>query len=66
MMMGVNDQISSQGFGYGKREECKELMVFDSHNKILNTLKWVLHCINRGNYEYLYWEEAGTAGNPNN
>ena len=36
--MGENDQISSQGFGYGKREECKKLMVFGSHNKILSTL----------------------------
>lgn len=62
--MGVNDPISSQEFRYGKREECKELMVFGSHNKILNTLRQVLHCINHGKWRtgnnfFLIWAICG-------
>ena len=41
MAMFVIGVISSQGFGYNEREECKDLMVFGSHKcrLILSNLK---------------------------
>ena len=38
VMMGVKDQIFSQGFVYGERKECRELMMFDYNKYGLNSL----------------------------